>query len=116
MTFDPSQQTRWRNTAQTWLAKSVALLRHNSEQERARWLVGYDADLLLQVALDAARDLVPLLNDDEDAFDAQRRNATVREIAAALRAHELAPKLARVEGRTPEEAAAFREAAARLGP
>lgn len=68
-----------------------------------RWLYGYLAAELLRKVLSDAESLVGLLNDD--AGDEAERAA--RAVHDALRARRLAAKLANVEGRTPEEAAAF---------
>lgn len=58
--------------------------------------------------------LVDALNDDADAFGDVERDA--RALYESLRARRIAAKLANVEGRTPEEAAAFLAKAEELSP
>lgn len=84
--------------------------RQGSPHSERRWLVGYHSGLLLEQVMGDAECLIPLVN-EEQVEDCERVARTVYE---ALRARRLASKLEQVEGRTPEEAAAFQEKARRL--
>lgn len=110
---DFAKLSRWRSTAQTWFEKVALRLSAHGEQARTadeRWLVGYEATRLLESVLGDAQFLVCLLDDDQ-IEDVERK---AKSLAALLRARRLAGKLENVEGRTPEEAATFTAAAARL--
>lgn len=89
------------NRAVLYLAYEAGEARDGSER---RWLVGYEANTMLWKALADARMLAGLLNDD--AGDDAEHAAKV--LYETLRARRLAAKLENVEGRTPEEAEAFR--------
>lgn len=84
--------------------------RKGSPNSERRWLVGYEAETLLSKALSDAEALVPLLN--ADAGDEAEH--TAKRLYDALRARRLAAKLDQVEGRTPEEAEAFKAKARKL--
>ena len=85
-----------------------------ARQELAR----YDAARLLTDLLEWARMLAELL--DEKVIDEWDYEALLRDVASVqsaiqrVRKLALAEKLERIEGRTPEEAAAFEDAARRL--
>lgn len=101
---------RWKALAITWPAKATALLVGEHERARndsERWLVGYEAAGLIGSLLDQIEMLAPLLKEDqiEEAAEHAKR------FAATARLLRLAPKLARVEGRSPEEAATFERSA-----
>ena len=99
--------------AATRIERAVAVLRHEAESatnDSARWLVGYDAATLLWRVLLDLRSLVDLLS-DEVGFDSEPQ---ARALYETLRARRLAAKLEQVEGRTPEEAAAFLAKASEL--
>jgi hypothetical protein len=101
--------------AATRFGTAVVLLRHQAEHARnesERWLAGYEAEALLWKVLSDARLLVDVLNDEDSSDDEVQRQA--RALYEALRARRLARKLEQVEGRTPEEAAAFKEKAREL--
>lgn len=110
--IDPSRRRRWVSTASTWVEKTVALIQREAGSTKGdeRWLVGYDAKRLLDELLMDAEWLASYLNDD-DLEDARERAAKV---VKRCRDRDLAHKLARVEGRTEAEAAAFMERARRL--
>lgn len=97
--------------AATRFSRAVGLLRAQAELERERWLAGYEAETLLWKVLGDARDLVPVLNDDSDAAEAER---AARALFEALKARRLALRLENVTGRTPEEAEMFRAKAEEL--
>lgn len=111
---DLERMVRWTTTAKTWFGKAVRKLEREGERARdrqeARWLVGYEAERLLSSALWEATSLVPLLN-DEQVEDVLHRS---RELTTLLRNRVLVAKLENVDGRTEEEAAAFRAKAASL--
>jgi len=73
--------------------------------ESIRWLLGDAANDLLWLVLSDAEMLVDVLNDDA----AEKSERYARDLYLALRARRLAAQLAEVEGRTPEEAQAFRD-------
>lgn len=95
------------NRAVLFLMWEAGKARPGSER---RWLIGYEADILLSKALDDAESLVGLLNDDA-SDDGER---TARRLHVALRARRLALKLDQTEGRTAEEAEAFATKARKL--
>lgn len=102
-----AKQARWRRTTSSWVKKAVRVIGHTSRQSKHwRWLAGYEAAHLLQDLLDAAEELVPLLNDDQD-YEIEVARTKAQALAKALRNRELAPKLAQTKGRTPEEAEMF---------
>lgn len=100
--------------AGTRFNRAVLFLMYEADKGTPRgerpWLIGYHSGLLLEQVMGDAKSLVPLLN-KESVEDCERVAKTVYE---ALRARRLASKLEQVEGRTPEEAAAFQEKARRL--
>ena len=77
-----------------------------------RWLIGYPSGRLLD-AVGRRCCQPPPLNEERRVEDCERAAKTVYE---ALRARRLASKLEQVEGRTPEETAAFLEGARRYPP
>lgn len=79
--------------------------------EKARWLIGYDAGTLMAELQDAALTLAPLLNEDD--LDARHHRA--KELAIVLRKRSLAAKMADTTGRTLEEAAAFNRKREEMG-
>ena len=105
-------------TAATWLGKAVAMLRVKFYGERAdvRFLAGYEAQRLLDEILSAAEELVPMLNyrDEDCAYFIEESRKKVRDISQELRNAALYVKLSNTEGRTPEEAKAYREKAGNL--
>lgn len=109
---DYDRMTKWRRTAQTWVAKASAeLVSHVDEpDENVRRVVGYEAESLLAALLYESDALVRLL-DPEDVETIER---SAKALAASCRARRLAGKLGQVEGRTPDEASAFLAAAGRL--
>jgi hypothetical protein len=102
---------RWRRTATTYFQKAAATIKwlcdHSNENVRA---VGqWEAAELLQRMLSEAQLLTPYLGDE-----AEETEQAAKDLVARIRAHRLAGKLEQTDGRTPEEAAAFRERAAEL--
>ena len=75
-----------------------------------RWLIGYEADLLLQKILADAESLAGLLNDDAS----DEAEYAAKAIYGALKARRLAAALENVVGRTAEEAEAFKAKAKHL--
>lgn len=113
------KQRRWGATAATWARKAAMFLHHQSQHsvnKSHRWLIGYDASILLRHLLDACELLVfaiPSDHDfDEDLFDEIERDS--RRLAKLIHNRRIAGKLSEVEGRTTEEAEAFLARAARL--
>ena len=86
---------------------------HRESDENVRWLIGCEANRLLEELLDAAVLLVPLLNEDEWDLDYRQRDA--KAVAKAMRDKVLLGKMANTTGRTPEEAAAFAAKAEEMG-
>lgn len=91
----------------------------------ARYLIGYDAERLLQGLLDDAEILAGLIHnatpeyDSGADFDGLLEAAKAVHVALALRhttsrRQRLAAKLADTRGRTPEEAASYEAAAIRM--
>jgi hypothetical protein len=109
----PPDIPRWVRLATTWVAKATAALderRAGSSSEERKWAVGFYAEQLLAGVLDDAERLAKMVNDDSLGEVAPAAAA----LAARLRARRLAFKLENVEGRTPEEAQAFRARAEEL--
>jgi hypothetical protein len=105
---------RWRVTTATWFKKSSALLQRMSQgvaNDEARWLVGYETEQMLTAILSEAEVLVPLLVEEDLVVPVE---VEARKLAEALRRHRVAMKLEQTQGRTPEEAEAFRRKAADL--
>lgn len=100
--------------AATRVDRAATFLRHEASEatpnSERRWLIGYEAENLLWNVLRDAHSLVDLLNDDQG----DGAEAAAKTVYEALRARRLAAKLDDVEGRTPEEAAAFQAKAREL--
>lgn len=100
-------------TAATRIRSAAVRIEHAAASDTAaegRWLAGYEAAELFRAALDAAERLALVVNDD-DVDEVLERTLSV---AKYLRGRRLASKLDQVDGRTPEEAAAFRRKAEEL--
>lgn len=111
--IDVDRIHRWRATTQTWCRKSVALLLRQHEDasnDGERWLVGYEAEAIMNTALFELDSLVPLLNLDQ-IEDVERY---ARSLATRIRDHRVAAQLENVVGRSPGEAETFLAKAAEL--
>lgn len=89
---------------------------HPTHKEHA-WLISYDAEQLLWHALMDMESIIDLMvedDEDEDNYYPEEIEKFARRITDKLRARRIARKLENVEGRTPEEAQAFLDAAARM--
>lgn len=115
---------RTATTAVTYVGKAVSMMRRDAESpiEPLRQLTAYDAEQFLWTVLSEIEMLVKIVRvDEDDAIYADWIEEHAQAIADGMRARRaasrrlaLAAKLSNVKGRTPEEAAAFREKAARL--
>jgi len=98
----------------TYVAKAVSMIRRDAEgpSEPLRELTVYEArDFTWRVIseIEQLADLIPL-----DGYEDEWIERDARRLADRIRSRRLAAKLSNVEGRTPEEAAAFRDKAERL--
>ena len=106
--------------AETRLMRVTYRLRAQTEHENenVRFMAQYDAMRLLPDVLEHAAMLASLLDDEVvDEYDRSRLLESCAEITGAINAIRklaLASKLEQVEGRTPEEAKAFKRKAAEL--
>jgi hypothetical protein len=103
--------------AATRLSRATDVLRFEAEHapnDSARWLARYEAGMLLWKVLLDARTLVDLFPIDEEAASEEAELAA-RTLYRALKARRQAALLAQTEGRTAEEAKAFRAKATELG-
>lgn len=108
---------RWRETAQTWLRKAVAIMQNEHADPSGYWRMS-----LLYHVLDSAESLAQMLPDDKtDTFEfefalayAEKIVAHLHSLKATAKRDALIAKLEQVTGRTPEEAAEFQRKAAEL--
>lgn len=107
--------TRRAIDARTRFQRAASGLHHLSQQddlpEYARFSVHYEAEQLLWSVLFNAELVVAALSDEADFDDLEK---LARDVQAAHRRRRLAVALAQTEGRTPEEAVAFRAKAKEL--
>jgi hypothetical protein len=104
-------------TAQTYIAKAVALLIHEHAHPRpigggdtTAWLTSYDAARFLESALWELEELIRIV--DPERLDDLAERAHV--LHTALRRRRIRLKLEQTDGRTEEEAEAFRRKAEEL--
>lgn len=110
------QTSRWRRIAGTWFSKTSSALRYRHDQsgsESIRYLLCGEAAELCYDALDDMIQLVPLLREDT-LHSLELVETEARRLTVALKKHRQAAMLDNTEGRTPEEAAAFRAKAEEL--
>lgn len=113
-----SAAQRARDAASRFTRAIYALRAEHAEAkfEVQRTVIGWDAEALLEKVIGEAEMLVPLLNQDQEfPYGLESLERHVKDLGSALRKARLAAKLSAVEGRTPEEAEAFRAKAAALG-
>lgn len=98
-------------TALTWVRKATFRVLSDAERptEYADEVAAYDAAALIRALLNMVELLVPLLDesDHEEYSDYAMIEKELRALSSDLKKRRLAEKLGNVEGRTPEEAAAF---------
>lgn len=130
--FDRSRRTG--RTASSWMKRAVAVLRWEHEHASPatfewegveilaeRWLVGYEAEVLLRDVLQETEALVALLN---DGADLEQLSKWANDVVLALGAREAGTKRGELAGKiraldergsTEGERAAARAALVRLG-
>lgn len=102
-------------TAQTYVAKAVAVLMRDaqSEIEPVRELAGYDATQFLWMALSDLAVLTSIVDPTDEPPSAERE---ARRIVERIKSRRIAEKLKNVKGRTAEEAEMFFAKAHALDP